>query len=208
MSITALVILGVYHGVNPGMGWLFAVARGMQARSRAEVVRSLIPLGVGHEASIALVAVVYELGATVVATRVLSLVAAIVLVSVGVTLLVRRRHMRWVGMNLRPHQLALWAFLMSSAEGAGLMLVPVLRGQKVGAPDELAGLHGHSLGANLLHGAWAAGIHGATTITTMGIVALVVYGVIGLAFLRRVWVNLDRIWAGALIAAGVVTLFG
>ena len=207
MSVTALVLLGVYHGLNPGMGWLFAVARGLQKRSRAELLRSLVPLGIGHEASIALVALAYEAGATFVATGVLSVAAAAVMVGVGVYLLLRRRHMRWVGMNLRAHQLALWSFLMSSAEGAGLMLVPVLRNQSGPVPDEVAGLHSHSLIAGMLHGLWAAGIHGAATVTTMGIVALLVFSITGLGFLQRLWFNVDRIWAGALVVAGMVTLF-
>ncbi len=125
----ALALLGAYHGVNPGMGWLFAVARGMQEKSRRAVLSSLLPIAIGHEASIVMVVVAVSLTEEFVPPFFVRLLAALVLVTFGLYKLLRpRSHPSGFGMRVGFTGLASWSFLMSSAHGAGLMLAPVLLG--------------------------------------------------------------------------------
>ena len=197
----ALVLLGAYHGVNPGMGWLFAVARGLQERSRRAVLGSLLPIAIGHEASIVVVVIAVSLTEQLVPPSVVRLVAALVLVSFGVYKLARpRSHPSGFGMRVGPAGLAMWSFLMSSAHGAGLMLAPVLLGLPVYAAY-------HSLREISLQAAAAASLHVAAMLFVMGVVAVIVYEKVGLRILRRGWFNLDMGWSFVLIASGAVTLF-
>ncbi len=196
-----LALLGAYHGVNPGMGWLFAVGRGLQERRRGAVVGSLLPIAAGHEASIVLVVVAVALTQALVPPHTVRLVAALVLVGFGVyTLLRPRAHPRGFGMRIGAPGLAAWSFLMSSAHGAGLMLAPVLLGMPVA--DQYADLR--QLGATA---ALAATIHVAAMVTTMAAVSIVVYEKLGLGLLRRSWFNLDLAWSVVLLVAGGLTLF-
>src|SRR4051794_12205652 len=141
-SLIALVALGAFHGLNPGMGWLFAVARGLQERSRALVLQALPAIAAGHAASVFVVAVVVTLTGSVLTSRVVSIAGGVVLVGFGLWRLLSARHFRWVGMRLTLWQLAGWSFLMSSAHGAGLMLVPVLTHGSIAAPHA----HAHGVG--------------------------------------------------------------
>jgi hypothetical protein len=202
----ALLALGAFHGLNPGMGWLFAVAMGLQRKDRGAVLRALPPIAGGHALSVA--AVVGLLGAlgTVVAPRLLAAAAAVGLVGYGVYLFVRRRHLRWVGMNLTPRELVLWSFLMSTAHGAGLMLIPVLLSSDLHAAQPTTTL-ALGWGDSLIASLGAVAVHSAAMFAMMAGIALVVYDHVGLGVLRRGWVNLDRVWAVALVAAGVFTVF-
>jgi hypothetical protein len=121
-----LLVLGAFHGLNPGMGWLFAVALGLQERRRATVFRALVPIALGHALSITAVLVVIGGIQVVVPERVVHYVSAAVLGVFGLYRLIRSRHPRWVGMRVDFKDLVLWSFLMASAHGAGLMLVPIL----------------------------------------------------------------------------------
>ena len=197
----ALVLLGAYHGINPGMGWLFAVARGLQERSRLAVLRSLLPIAIGHEASIVIVVIAVSLTEQFVPPYLVRLIAALVLVSFGLYKLARpRSHPGGFGMRVGFAGLAGWSFLMSSAHGAGLMLAPVLLGLPVASAY-------HSLSEISLLAAVAASVHVAAMLIVMGVVAVVVYEKVGLGFLRRSWFNLDLGWSLVLIGTGAVTLF-
>lgn len=197
----ALVLLGAYHGINPGMGWLFAVARGLQEKSRQAVLSSLLPIAIGHEASIVIVVIAVSLTEQFVPPYLVRLIAALVLVSFGLYKLARpRSHPGGFGMRVGFTGLAGWSFLMSSAHGAGLMLAPVLLGLPVASAY-------HSLSEISLLAAVAASVHVATMLIVMGVVAVVVYEKVGLGFLRRSWFNLDLGWSLVLIGAGAVTLF-
>jgi hypothetical protein len=197
----ALVLLGAYHGVNPGMGWLFAVARGMQERSRTAVLRSLVPIAIGHEASIVIVVIAVSLSEQVLPPYLVRLVAALVLVSFGVYKLLRpRSHPGGIGMRVGFAGLAGWSFLMSTAHGAGLMLAPVLLGLPVYATY-------HNLSELSLQAVAAASLHVTAMLLVMGIVSVVVYEKVGLGVLRRGWFNMDLGWSLALIASGALTLF-
>ena len=188
----ALVLLGAYHGVNPGMGWLFAVARGLQEKSRRAVLGSLLPIAIGHEASIVMVVIAVSLTAQVVPPFFVRLLAALVLVTFGLYKLVRPRS--------HPGGFGMWSFLMSSAHGAGLMLAPVLLGLQVYATY-------HSLSEISLQAVAAASLHVAAMLLVMGVVSVAIYEKVGLAILRRGWFNLDLGWSFVLIASGAVTLF-
>ncbi len=197
----ALALLGVYHGVNPGMGWLFAVGRGLQAGRRGAVLGALLPIAIGHEISIVLVVIAVTLTQAALPPHTVRLAAALALVGFGVYTLARpRRHPRGFGMRIGVVGLAAWSFLMSSAHGAGLMLAPVLLGLPVG--DTYGDLRQLSLTAGL-----AATVHVAAMLAAMAVVAVIVYEKLGLRLLRRSWFNMDLAWSGVLLIGGAVTLF-
>jgi hypothetical protein len=204
-----MALLGAYHGLNPAMGWLFAVALGMQERDRRAVLRALPPIALGHEASV-LVAAALVLGLGLLAdTSALHMGAGIALVLFGVFRFVKpRAHFRWVKARVTRGELAWWSFLMSTAHGAGLMVAPVLLG--AGAEAEA---QDHTLAAVEEHGLSVAGsgaavlLHVGAMVAVMGVIAVLVYDRWGVGVLRRTWVNLDGVWAGAFVVAGVVTFF-
>jgi hypothetical protein len=208
----ALAGLGIYHGLNPAMGWLFAVALGLQERRLAAVLRALVPIAVGHELAVAVAAVVVGAAELVAAREALRAIGAVVLVGFGIYKLLRpRSHPKWVGMRVSRADLVLWSFLMSSAHGAGLMLFPFLLGLPLGPSSD--GLAGHALppeglvGASLLTGLAAVVLHTLAMLAAMAAIAVLVYARLGVMVLRKAWVNLDPLWAAALILAGVLTLF-
>ena len=197
----ALLLLGVYHGMNPGMGWLFAVALGMQERRRAAVAWSLVPITLGHALAIAAaIAVAGALG-VVVSLGHRKVIVAAVLFAFGVYRFLRHRHPKGGGMRVGFRDLTLWSFLMASTHGAGVMVVPVWLGLS-------AGQHaGHSTGAQSLPAAsLAIGVHTAGYLVVTALVAAIVYEKVGLAVLRQAWVNMDLMWAGALVLTGLLTL--
>ena len=200
----AIAGLGAYHGINPAMGWLFAVALGLQEKKRSAVLKALPAIAIGHEASIAAVAAILALAQVFAAADLLRPVGAIGLVAFGLFKLFKpRSHPRWVGMRVSSRDLVVWSFLMSSAHGAGLMLIPVLLGlpAQVDAPD-IPGISLATLGQDVL----AVSIHSATMLIVMGATALLVYDRLGVNVLRKAWLNVDLVWSVAVIAAGVVTL--
>ncbi|NUW31841.1 hypothetical protein HTZ77_10435 [Nonomuraea sp. SMC257] len=202
MTITAALLLGAFHGLNPAMGWLFAVARGLQERSRDLLLASLPAIAAGHLASVALVAVVVGVTGSLTTATALSVAGGVVLVAFGLWRLLSKRHFRWVGMRLSLPQLAAWSFLMSSAHGAGLMLVPVFAGLAAEQGGPAGGHAAHAVAGGLGVALW----HTLGMFTAAGVVAVLVYEVAGLAVLRRAWFNVDRMWAAALVGAGIVTL--
>ncbi|MBO4204814.1 hypothetical protein [Micromonospora echinofusca] len=201
----ALLSLGAFHGLNPAMGWLFAVARGLQERDRGALLRALPPIALGHLASVGIVAALVTATRSVTASTALAVVGGVLLVGFGLWRLLSERHFRWAGMRLSATQLAGWSFLMSSAHGAGLMLLPVL----VAAPTGASGGHAGHLDAapvGALLGLTAAGVHTLAMFGTALVIAVLVYEVVGVGVLRTAWFNVDRLWAGVLVAAGVFTL--
>lgn len=203
-ELVALVALGAFHGVNPGMGWLFAVALGLQQRSKDAVLGALPAIAVGHLGSITAVAVIVAVTESTVTSTVVTVAGGVLLVAFGLWRLLSSRHFRWAGMRLSRGQLVGWSFLMSSVHGAGLMLLPVLAyGHAQHA--EHAGHAGHGTESAVGDAVFAALVHTAAMLVVMACVALAVYRVFGLGFLRRGWINLDRVWAVALIGAGLTT---
>jgi hypothetical protein len=205
----ALLLLGAFHGLNPGMGWLFAVALGLQEKRRQAVIRAVLPIAVGHAASIGAVVLVVGAMRVMLPESLLQRLCAGVLIAFGLYRLFRARHPRWVGMRVGFKDLTIWSFVMASAHGAGLMLVPIL----------LQWPAGHSAHAHLIHELspevvarspalmlLAVGVHTAGMLTVTSAVAVLVYEKFGLALLRRAWLNVDVLWAIALFIAGVLAL--
>jgi hypothetical protein len=207
----ALVGLGAFHGINPAMGWLFAVGLGLQARSGGAVVRALGPIALGHALSIATVVAVVVVAGSVVDPVMLRLVAAVLLVGFGGYRVVRGyRHKFRIGMVAGFSDLVVWSFLMATAHGAGLMLAPVLL-MLLLSPGAGGDLHAHAamllvLGDSLWVGLLAVAVHTLSTLAVTGMVAWVVYDWIGLAILRRGWINVDFLWDGALVGTGLALL--
>jgi hypothetical protein len=206
-TIWLLLLLGAYHGINPAMGWLFAVALGMQEQKGSTVAKSLAPIALGHALAVgSVVAIAAILGMALPLMMIRWLVAAI-LVALGLFYLVRHRHPRWVRMQVGFRDLTAWSFLMASAHGAGLMLIPVLLGGSTAEASGRSSSHHHlSVGATPIAGLVATAIHTAAYLVVTGLVAWVVYRKLGLALLRKTWFNVDLIWAAALVATGLITL--
>jgi hypothetical protein len=204
-SWAMLMALGAFHGINPGMGWLFAVALGMQERRRGAVLRALVSLGAGHALAVAgAVAAALAIGA-VIPIDWLRWPLAGVLVSLGVLRFFRHRHPRWAGMRVSMSGLMLWSFLMATAHGAGLMVVPVFVGMSMAGESGHAhhvGGTGSGVGIALL----ATGLHAVGYLAVTAFIAVLVFEKLGVGILRRAWINLDLIWAAALIATGTLTL--
>lgn len=218
----SLVLLGAFHGLNPAMGWLFAVALGFQERRLKAVVTALGPISLGHALSLGLVAVPVGLLGLVIPRNLLLAASGLVLLGfAGYKVATRFRHPRWVGMRVRPRELVLWSFLMATAHGAGLMLAPVLvqmRGDAVpgalaeaGHADHMAhmGQAGHDMSAGgdaLGPAVTAVALHSVAMLAVAAVIAVVVYRQVGVEVLRRAWVNVDLIWVGAFAVVGTVTL--
>lgn len=202
----ALAGLGVYHGVNPAMGWLFAVALGLHRGSRRVVWWSIVPIGLGHAASVALVLAAAVLLGRVLEPRWLARLAGLVLIGWAAWHWWRGgRHRVRVGMRAGFCGLALWSFLMATAHGAGLMLLPVLL--------PTTGHHAHgdlTLPVALTVSGALAGlaVHSTAMLATTLLVAVLVYEWAGVAILRRGWVNFDLLWTAALAVTGVILLAG
>jgi hypothetical protein len=199
----AVAGLGLYHGVNPAMGWLFAVALGLHRRSRAVVLQSLVPIALGHALSIALVALLVLVLGRVLEPRPLRALAGLMLIGwAGWHALRGARHRVRAGMQAGFAGLLLWSFLMAGAHGAGLMLMPALLPLCLAGGGPAAGL---AAGAPLTALATVA-LHTLALLAATGAIALAVYEWIGVAFLRRGWINLDRLWTGGLVVTGLALL--
>jgi hypothetical protein len=206
----AVFLLGAWHGVNPGMGWLFAVALGLQKKSAAAVWQSLVPIAAGHFLAIGLVVAAALVASVVLPLPYLKIAAAAVLLAFGLYRLLGKNHPRWGGMQIGFRDLCIWSFLMASAHGAGFMLLPILLKMSAqGAAADMS-IAPHHLHATAFVGPWAATcallIHTFSYLLVTGLIAFLVYEKLGLEVLRRAWVNLDLIWAVALIATAGFTL--
>jgi hypothetical protein len=202
----AMFLLGAYHGVNPGMGWLFAVALGFQRKSAVGVWQSLVPIAAGHFLAIGLVVAAAVLAGAVLPLRYVKIAAACILLAFGLRLLLGKSHPRWGGMQIGFRDLCIWSFLMASAHGAGFMLLPILLKMSALAPGGPLP-HIHIAG---LVGPWTASaallVHTIGYLLATGLIAFVVYKKVGLEVLRKAWVNLDLLWALALVVTAGLTL--
>ena len=203
--------LGMFHGINPAMGWLFAVALGLQDQKRAAVLRALPPMVVGHALSVGIIIAVILVARVSLPPRTLKIAAAAILFAFGLYRLLRARHPNWVGMRVGFGDLTLWSFVMASAHGAGLMLVPFF------LQSPAAG-EAHHHDAHQMH-AWAFAnfsapslliaavvVHTLGYLVTTALVAIVVYQWVGVSILRRAWFNIDFVWMLALMITGLFIL--
>lgn len=201
-SWAGLLGLGAFHGINPGMGWLFAVALGMQGRRRTAVYRAMLPLALGHMLAIAAAVAVAMLAGAVVPLRAIQWGVAGLLLALGISRLFRHGHPRWVGMQVGMKDLTVWSFLMASAHGAGLMVLPLVPGGAAGAAHCAA--HAHS--ATIWSATSATMVHSAGYLAVSAVIAVVVFEKLGVGLLRKAWINLDLVWAGALVVTSVATV--
>jgi hypothetical protein len=213
---TAILLLGVWHGVNPGMGWLFATALGMQERRGGAVLGALLPLAAGHALAIAAAVLLALTLGLAVPPAALRWCLAAALVGLGAARLVSHRHPRYGGMRVSARQLTVWSLIMASAHGAGLMVLPFVLRVAPGA--DAAADHGrhsdhlaHAAGmvpampSDALAGLAATLLHTVGYLAVTAAISLIVYHKLGLRLLRQIWVNLDLVWGAALIATGVAT---
>ena len=220
----ALAGLGALHGINPGMGWLFAVALGLQEGRAGAVWRALPPLALGHALAIALAVAVAVAAGGFLPIGPLRWGVAGVLLAFGIYRLARHHHPRYGGMRVRGRQLASWSFLMATGHGAGLMILPIVLASPLLGPGmaggtttstlghAAAGGHaGHTALAGLppgvASGAAVALVHTAGYLLVAAALAWLVFAHWGVRILRTAWINLDLIWAGALIATAIATPF-
>lgn len=203
----AVVASGLYHGVNPGMGWPLAVSAGLMGRSGRDVAAALVPLAAGH--LLAMVAILLPFAMmTVLADwqREIRLGASAAVVAFGLFRLFVRRHPRALA-RIRPTQLALWSFAIATAHGAGLMLLPIYLGLCSAAEFDAA----HRASSVLMAGSTGMALlvslaHTVSMVAAGGLIAFLVYAWLGLRFLSRSWFNLDAVWAGSLILIGAIGL--
>lgn len=213
-SWISLILLGAFHGINPAMGWLFAVALGLQERRTLAVLSALGPIAVGHALSVAgIVVFVWVVGAVIPQEALMVAGGAAMLAFATYKVMSRFRHPSWVGMRVRSRDLVAWSFLMASGHGAGLMLLPpllTLRGDSAPGASAHAGHHGDHVpasdGNGLLDSLLAVGLHTAGMFVVAGAIAVIVYKKVGVDILRRAWINMDLVWIGGLAIAGGGTL--
>ncbi len=205
--------LGLFHGINPAMGWLFAVALGLQEQKRAAVLRALPPIALGHAVSIGIIIAAVLVARISLPHQALKIGAAAILFAFGLYRLFRTRHPKWVGMRVGFGDLTLWSFIMASAHGAGLMLVPFFLAPpdkpnthhigSLAASEHLSGFANFS-GPSLLTAAVA--VHTLGYLIMMTSIAILVYEKLGVDLLRRAWFNIDLVWMSALMLTGAFIL--
>ena len=207
----ALIALGAYHGINPAMGWLFAVALGLQEQRRSAVFRALPPIVLGHALSIGIIIAAVLVARVNLPHRTLKIAAAAILFAFGFYRLLRTRHPNWVGMRVGFGDLTLWSFIMASAHGAGLMLVPFFlqsSGAQTAHHHETHQMHAWAFAnfsaPSLLIASVAVHTLGYLLITVL--VAILVYEKLGVAILRHAWFNIDLVWMLALMITGALIL--
>jgi hypothetical protein len=208
--------LGAFHGINPAMGWLFAVGLGLQEQKRAAVLRALPPIALGHALSIGIIIAAVLLARISVPHTALKIAAAAILFAFGLYRVFRSRHPNWVGMRVGFWDLTLWSFIMASAHGAGLMLIPLF----LKSSSQTVAPHGGAMAPHMHQGhglefanfntpsllASSIGVHTLGYLLVTSLVAIVVYEKLGVGILRRAWFNVDAFWMIALMIAGLLVL--
>ncbi|HEX6309058.1 MAG TPA: hypothetical protein VFZ69_12765 [Longimicrobiales bacterium] len=202
IAIALVVLLGAVHGLNPAMGWLFAVSLGFQEGSSRAVWRALPPLALGHALAVAAALVAATVLGLALPLAWLRWITAAALLGFGAFHLLRHRHPRYGGMRVGRTDLTIWSFLMASAHGAGLMVLPLLLNAQ---PQAAHAGHHAALSAGVAAGLLAALLHTAGYLGVAGALAYVVHAKLGLRMLRTAWFNINLVWAAALIVTAVMT---
>jgi hypothetical protein len=203
----AVIASGLYHGLNPGMGWPLAVSAGLMQRSSRALFAALAPLTLGHMLAMLLVLLPFSLLIALVTwQREIQVGASVLVIAFGVFRFVNRRHPRVLA-RIKPTQLALWSFAVAVAHGAGLMLVPIYlglcRAADLGAEHVAAGV---LIGGDVAMAIVVSIMHSIAMIAAGGVLAWLVYRYLGLKFVSLTWFNLDAPWAVSLILVGAISL--
>jgi hypothetical protein len=203
----AVIASGLYHGINPGMGWPLAVSAGLMGRGRGDLLRALAPIATGHFIAMAAILLPFAAMATLIAwQREIRVAAAVLVICFGIYLLINRRHPRFLA-RIKPTQLVLWSFWVAMAHGASLMLVPIYLG--LCRADELDA--GHRAASALMSGNLPTAVavslvHTVAMVSSGGVMALAVHDWLGPQFISKSWFNLDLVWALSLVLVGVIAL--
>jgi hypothetical protein len=199
-----LALLGAYHGLNPAMGWLFALALGLQEKRRSAVAKALVPIALGHAAAIAIAILILYFFQYLFPMHSLRWPIAAIIFALGIYRLFKASHPRGAGMRVGGRDLFVWSFLMASAHGAGLMLIPVLlgRGNNI-VQHDMSSPHGIDVSSKVI--LLSILVHTFAMLIVAGTLAIVffeLYNKVGLKVLRSTWINFDLLWAVALLVAG------
>ena len=204
----AIVASGIYHGVNPGMGWPLAVSAGLMGNGRRDLVAALGPLAIGHFLAMAGILLPFAAMSALAAwQREIRIAAGLLVIGMGLWLLINRRHPRFLA-RIPPTRLAFWSFAVAIAHGAGLMLVPIYLG--LCRAEELDAGHSAAsvlIGGNLVTAMTVSVVHAAAMISAGGVVAFAVHEWLGMKFISRSWFNLDIVWALSLVLVGGIGLW-
>ena len=205
----AVIASGIYHGVNPGMGWPLAVSAGLMGRGRRDVLAALGPLSFGHLLAMAGILMPFAvMSALITWQHEIRIGAALLVIAMGLYLIINRRHPRFLA-RIKPTRLALWSFAVAMAHGAGLMLVPIYLG--LCRVEELETAHvaaGQLMAGNLAKAVGVSLLHTMAMIVSGGLLAFIVHGWLGLKFISQSWFNLDLVWAFSLVLVGGIALAG
>lgn len=204
LPLTTILLMGAFHGINPGMGWLFAVALGMQERRLGAVWRALVPLTIGHGLAIAAIVLIALAAGIALPAASMKIPVAVILATLGVYRLIRHSHFTGGGMRVGFRGLTVWSFLMATCHGAGLMVLPLF----LGMAEPAAGAMCHSpasVSTNAGMAVTSTIAHGLGYLIVTAAIAWLVFTKLGVGMLRKAWLNLDLIWAVALIGTGVLT---
>ncbi len=204
----AVIFSGLYHGINPGMGWPLAVSAALMERKHSAMPKALAMLATGHFLAMIGILLPFSLMIVLVEWEVqIRVVAGLLVIAMGIYLLINRRHQKFLA-RVHPARLALWSFLAAMAHGAGLMLVPIYLGICAIGADETGHLAAQTLMSNNVTTAFlVAAAHTLSMTVAGGIIALVIYLWLGLRFLSKTWFNLDILWALSLVAVGAFGLY-
>jgi len=211
-SVTALwwavIFSGLYHGINPGMGWPLAVSAALMERKQAAMPKALAMLALGHFLAMIGILLPFTLMIILVQWEIeIRIGAGLLVIAMGVYLLINRRHPRFLA-RVHPARLALWSFLAAMAHGAGLMLVPIFLGICAIGADEAGHQAAETLmGSNVLTAFNVAVVHTLSMTVAGGTIAVIIYSWLGLKFLSRTWFNLDVVWALSLVVVGTFGIY-
>ncbi len=211
-SVTALwgavIFSGIYHGINPGMGWPLAVSAALMERKHKAMPRALAMLALGHFLAMIGILLPFSLMVVLIEWELeIRVAAGVLVIAIGVYLLINRRHPKILA-RVHPARLVLWSFLAAMAHGAGLMLVPIYLGLCAVGADEAGHLAAQSLMGNTVAMAFAvAAVHTLSMTVAGGSIAVAIYMWLGLKFLSRTWFNLDLVWALSLILVGTFGIY-
>ena len=203
----AVIFSGIYHGINPGMGWPLAVSAALFERKTKALIRALVALSMGHFIAMTAILLPFSMMLTLVEfEKQIRIGAGLLVIALGIYLLINRRHPRFLA-RVKPTQLGLWSFLAALAHGAGLMLVPIYLG--ICAIDADAGHQAADqlMTSNIRIAFSVALAHTAAMTLAGGTVAAGMYFWLGLKFLSKTWFNLDVVWALSLILVGLLGIW-
>ncbi len=211
-SVTALwwavIASGIYHGINPGMGWPLAVSAALMERRKSALAGALAALAFGHFLAMTAILLPFSMMTSLVMWQMeIRIGAGLLVIALGIYLLINRKHPKFLS-RVPPSKLALWSFLAAMAHGAGMMLVPIFLGLCTSAELDAGHSAAGTLMANNISAAFlVALVHTAAMTLAGGLFATIIYFWLGLKFLSKTWFNLDVVWALSLIMVGSIGIW-